>query len=106
MRSKVRVEVHGGLKAKREQQHVESLITGGNLGRARGGRKAGASGTGAARRSVAPDELREKGGVRPRNVWPMSGSLKQGGVLCKRCHGRFRVGKTPRPQCGRQTRGH
>lgn len=43
--------------------------------RVRGRRKTELSGTGAVRRSVAHDELREKGGVRPKNMWTVFGSF-------------------------------
>lgn len=41
----------------------------------RGRRKIEFSGTGAVRRSMTHDELREKGGVRPKNMWTVLGSF-------------------------------
>lgn len=54
---------------------MQGLITGRNLVRVWDGRKAEVSGTGAERRSKARDEFREKGGVRPKNVWTVLGSF-------------------------------
>ena len=48
---------------------MQRLIIGKNLGRVKGGRKGKVPGSGAVRRSMAHDELREEGRVRPKNVW-------------------------------------
>lgn len=82
MRSKTLVGVNLGNTRKEGERTstCQGLLQGRNVGRVKGGRMAKVFGTGAVKRSISCNKLREKGGVRPKNVWIV---LRSFGIISK-----------------------